>query len=214
MPGLSRFRRSELLRAMKFILAKKIEMSQIFRPDGTVVPVTLLQAGPCVVTQVKDDERDGYKAVQLGFTETKKLAKPQENHLKGLPKLQILREFRLTETDDVKRGDTIDATKFVAGDRVHVTGTSKGKGFQGTVKRHGFHGSPASHGHKDQLRMPGSIGAGGVQRVFKGKKMAGQTGNVRVTVKNLEIVDVKDGIIALKGAVPGARNTILEIRSV
>lgn len=197
---------------MKFILAKKIEMSQIFRPDGTVVPVTLCQAGPCTVTQVKTGDRDGYEAVQLGFGEAKRLATPLENHLKDLSKLRTLREFRVANAVDMKRGDTVDASVFAAGDRVDVTGTSKGKGFQGGVKRHGFHGSPATHGHKDQLRMPGSIGAGGVQRVFKGKKMAGRTGDERVTVKNLEVVDVKDGIIALKGAVPGARHAILEIR--
>lgn len=198
---------------MKFILAKKIEMSQIFRPDGTVVPVTLLQAGPCVVTQVKSDERDGYTAVQLGFVKTKTSTKPKTGHLKGLPNLHVLREFRVDESGDLKRGDTVEATQFVAGDHIDVTGISKGKGFQGVVKRHGFHGSPASHGHKDQLRMPGSIGAGGVQRVLKGQRMAGRMGNAFVTVKNLEVVDVANGMIAVKGAVPGARNTVLELRS-
>jgi large subunit ribosomal protein L3 len=199
---------------MKFILAKKIEMSQIFRPDGTVVPVTLLQAGPCVVTQVKADERDGYRAIQIGFMQTKNLLKPQEGHLKDLPKVAILREFRVDDAGDMKRGDTVDAEAFSVGDRVDVTGVSKGKGFQGVVKRHGFHGSPATHGHKDQLRMPGSIGAGGVQRVLKGRRMAGRMGNAQVTVKNLEVVDVKNGVIAVKGAVPGARNTVLELRSI
>ncbi len=199
---------------MKFILAKKIEMSQVVRPDGTVVPVTLLQAGPCVVTQVKDEPTDGYKAVQVGFLEAKRLAKPQEGHLKDLPKLRTLREFRVDDVASVKRGDTIEASAFAAGDVVDVTGTSKGKGFQGVVKRHHFHGHPKSHGHKDQERMPGSSGAGGLQHVLKGTKKPGRMGGDTVTVKNLEIVDVRDGVLAVKGAVPGARNAILELRTV
>lgn len=200
---------------MKCILAKKLEMSQVFRPDGTVVPVTLVQAGPCVVTQVKTAESDGYNAVQLGFMEAKKLPKPEEGHLKDLPKLRFLSEFRLDDPAGFNRGDKIEANAFATGDVVDVTGVSKGKGFQGVVKRHGFHGHPASHGHKDQLRMPGSIGAGGVQHVLKGRRMAGRMGGDQVTVKNLQIVEIRDnGIVALKGAVPGARNAVLEIRSV
>ena len=200
---------------MKFILAKKIEMSQIFRPDGAVVPVTLVQAGPCVVTQVKTQETDGYAAVQLGFLPKKELAKPEAGHLKDLPQLSVLREFRLSDAPTVKRGDAVEASVFVPGDVIQVTGMSKGKGFQGVVKRHGFHGSPASHGHKDQLRMPGSIGPGGVQHVIKGRRMAGRMGDERVTVKNLEIVEVCDnGILAVKGAVPGARNGILELQTI
>lgn len=200
---------------MKCILAKKLEMSQVFRPDGTVVPVTLVQAGPCVVTQVKTKETDGYDAVQVGFLTATKLSKPQEGHLKDLAKVRTLREFRVDDASAFKRGDTIEASVFAIGDDVDVTGTSKGKGFQGVVKRHGFHGHPASHGHKDQLRMPGSIGAGGPQHVFKGRRMAGHMGNETVTVQNLEVVEVRDqGIIALKGAVPGARNAILEIQTV
>lgn len=198
---------------MKFILAKKIEMSQVFRPDGTVVPVTLLRAGPCVVTQVKDVPTDGYTAVQIGFLETKKLAKPQEGHLKDLPKLRVLREFRVDDAAPVKRGDTIEASAFAAGDVVDVTGTSKGKGFQGVVKRHHFHGGPKTHGHKDQERMPGSSGAGGLQHVLKGTRKPGRMGGDSVTVKNLEVVEVRDGILAVKGAVPGARNTVLELRT-
>lgn len=198
---------------MKFILAKKIEMSQVFRPDGTVVPVTLVQAGPCVVTQIKEAADAGYTAVQVGFLPAKKLAKPEEGHLKDLPKLSILREFRIEDPSAFKRGDSIEAAVFQVGDKVDVCGVSKGKGFQGVVKRHGFHGHPASHGHKDQLRMPGSIGAGGVQHVLKGKRMAGHMGDERITVKNLQVVELREnGIIALKGAVPGARNAILELR--
>lgn len=199
---------------MKFILAKKLEMSQVFRPDGTVVPVTLLQAGPCTVTQVKKAENDGYLAVQLGFLPKKKLAKPQEVHLKDLPKFSVLREFRVTESDSYNRGDSIEAAKFSPGDVVEVTGTSKGKGFQGVVKRHGFHGSPATHGHKDQERMPGSSGAGGVQHVFKGTRKPGRMGGDTVTVKNLEVMEIRDnGILAVKGAVPGARNAVIELRT-
>lgn len=198
---------------MKFILAKKLEMSQVFRPDGTVVPVTLLQAGPCVVTQVRFNETDGSVAVQLGFLQAKRLAKPQEGHLIDLPKLHVLREFRFNNRIELKRGDTLEAGTFVPGDVVEVTGVSKGKGFQGVVKRHGFAGHSPTHGHKDQERMPGSIGAGGAQHVFKGRRMAGRMGGERVTVKRLQIMEVREkGILAVKGAVPGARNATLEIR--
>lgn len=205
------------IKNMKFILAKKLEMSQVFRPDGTVIPVTLLQAGPCVVTQVKNAATDGYKAVQVGFMSVKKVSKPQEGHLKDLPKLRELREFRVDEKEEfsLKRGDTIEASVFAQGDKVDVTGTSKGKGFQGVVKRHGFHGSPATHGHKDQLRMPGSSGAGGVQHVFKGTRKPGRMGGDTVTVKNLEVVEVRDGgILVVRGAVPGPRNAVIELRTV
>ncbi|MBU1032397.1 MAG: 50S ribosomal protein L3 [Patescibacteria group bacterium] len=198
---------------MKFILGKKLEMSQVFRPDGTVVPVTLVKAGPCVVTQIKDEKKDGYKAVQIGYLTCKKLAKPIAGHLKDLDKLRELREFRVDDISAFKRGDTFEASSFEVGDVIHVTGTSKGKGFQGVVKRHGFHGSPASHGHKDQLRMPGSIGCTGAQRVFPGRRMAGRMGGDQVTVKNLEVIEVNDGVIAIKGALPGARNSIVELRT-
>ncbi|HPN14694.1 MAG TPA: 50S ribosomal protein L3 [bacterium] len=200
---------------MKCILAKKIEMSQVYRPDGTVIPVTLVQAGPCVVTQVKTQDKDGYVAVQLGFLNAKRLNKPMEGHLKDLPKLKIVREFRLPSAGELKKGDVLEAAIFEPGETIEVTGRSKGKGFQGVVKRHGFHGQPASHGHKDQLRMPGSIGAGGVQRVFKGLRMAGRMGDENVTVKNLNVVEVRDGgILAIKGAIPGGRNGIIAIQTV
>ena len=145
----------------------------------------------------------------------KRLTKPEEGHLKDLPKSRVLREFRLEEQPTQKRGDMVEASVFAIGDTVDVTGVSKGKGFQGVVKRHGFHGHPASHGHKDQLRMPGSIGAGGPQHVFKGRRMAGRMGNETVTVQNLQVIELREnGVIALKGAVPGARNAVIEIRSV
>ncbi|MDD5726185.1 MAG: 50S ribosomal protein L3 [Patescibacteria group bacterium] len=199
---------------MKFILAKKLEMSQVFLPNGTVVPVTLVQAGPCVVAQVKTEEKDGYQAVQLGFLNAKRLSKPMTGHQQDLPKSRILQEFRLDQPTELKRGDMVEASTFAAGDTIEVSGTSKGKGFQGVVKRHHFHGHPSTHGHKDQLRMPGSIGAGGVQRVFKGVRMAGRMGGETVTVKNLSVVEVRDGgVLAIKGAVPGARNSILSIQT-
>jgi len=200
---------------MKFILAKKLQMSQVFQDDGTVVPVTLVQAGPCVVTQVKTGEKDGYQAVQLGFLNAKRLSKPLEGHLKDLPRARFMSEFRLDQVADMKRGDTVEASAFAAGDVVEVSGTSKGKGFQGVVRRHHFHGHPSTHGHKDQLRMPGSIGAGGVQKVMKGRRMAGRMGDETVTVKNLKVVEVREGgVLAIKGAVPGARNAILKIQTV
>jgi large subunit ribosomal protein L3 len=198
---------------MKFILAKKLEMTQVIRPDGTVVPVTLVQAGPCVVTQVKTAEKDGVSAVQVGFSPVKSLNKPEAGHLKDLPQMSELRDFRV-ENPEMKRGDAIEASVFQPGDMVNVTGVSKGKGFQGVVKRHGFHGHPTSHGHKDQARMPGSIGAGGPQHVFKGRRMAGHMGHAQTTVQKLQVVEVRDGgILAIKGAVPGARHTVLEIVS-
>jgi len=198
---------------MKFILATKLEMTQVIRPDGTVVPVTLVQAGPCVVTQVKSSEKDGVAAVQVGFLPKKTLSKPEAGHLKDLPQMSELRDFRVEGTE-LKRGDAIEASVFQVGDMINVTGVSKGKGFQGVVKRHGFHGHPSSHGHKDQLRMPGSIGAGGPQHVFKGRRMAGRMGNAQTTVQKLEVVEIRDGgVLAIKGAVPGARHTVLEIVS-
>lgn len=199
---------------MKFILATKLEMTQVHRPDGTVVPVTLVQAGPCVVTQVKTTEKDGVAAVQVGFLPKKTLNKPEAGHLKDLPQMSELHDFRVEAGSELKRGDAIEASVFQPGDLVHVTGVSKGKGFQGVVKRHGFHGHPTTHGHKDQARMPGSIGAGGPQHVFKGRRMAGRMGNAQVTVQKLQVVEVRDGgILAIKGAVPGARHTVLEIVS-
>lgn len=202
------------IRIMKFILGKKLEMSQVYGPDGSVIPVTLVKAGPCYVTQVMNKDRNGYEAVQLGFEVIKKLNKPQEGQLKELPKLRHLAEFRV-DAPTQQRGEVIEATAFQPGEFVQVVGVSKGKGFQGVVKRHGFHGHPTSHGHKDQERMPGSIGAGGVQHVLKGRRMAGRMGDDQVTVKNLKIIEVRaDGILAIKGAIPGSRNTLIQIMSV
>ena len=191
-------------------------MTQIFKEKGTVVPVTAVFVGNNFVTQVKTKEKDGYSAVQVGFGPEKKANKAKIGHLKGIASLRNLKEFIIEETEasQIKRGSKISAQVFVEGDVVDVSGISKGKGFQGVVKRHGFHGQKTSHGHKDQERMPGSIGAGGVQRVFKGVRMAGRMGGDNVTVKNLEIAGIEEekGILYIKGAVPGARNSLLLIK--
>jgi len=190
-------------------------MTQIFREDGTVVPVTRVQAGPCVVTQVKTAKRDGVSAVQVGFGSQKsfRLTKPLKGHLKDIDAVRHMRDFRAPEDHGLSRGDSFTVSIFSAGDRVQVEGVSKGKGFQGVVKRHKFHGSPASHGHKDQLRMPGSIGSADPARVFKGTRMGGHMGDQQVTVKNLEIVaiDEENNELLVKGAVPGARGGLLMI---
>jgi len=198
---------------MKFILGKKIEMTQKFREDGEVVPVTAVLAGPCVVTQIRTQEKDGYDAVQIGFELSKKVNKPEGGHLKDLGNLANLSEFRMSEVSNLKRGDEIDVSTFEVGNKVKVTSTSKGKGFQGVVKRYGFKGSMATHGHKDQLRMPGSIGATGPARVFKGTRMAGRMGGEQITVSNLEIIEINkdNNILFIKGAIPGARNGLVKI---
>jgi large subunit ribosomal protein L3 len=202
----------ESAEAMKFILATKIGMTQLYTDEGTVVPVTVVAAGPMTVTQIRSKSRDGYDAVQVGFGTTKHLKKPQRGHLKDLGSFRWLREFR-TAPDQYERGQKIDASIFVKGDRVTVRGIGKGKGFAGVVKRHGFRGGWASHGAKHSLRQPGSIGASWPERVRRGTRMAGRMGGKRVTVKNLEVayVDGERGILALRGAVPGARGTLLEI---
>ncbi len=195
-------------------------MTQIFRDNGIVVPVTRVSAGPCVVTQVKTKEHDGVNGLQVGFGSQKvfRLSKSVQGHVKDLSvgegTLRHLREVNLGESkNNLKRGDVFTVSIFEPGEKVKVTGKSKGRGFQGVVKRHGFHGSPASHGHKDQLRMPGSIGATGPARVFKGTRMAGQMGDTQVTVLNLEIVEIdkEKNELLIKGAVPGARNGMLLI---
>ena len=198
---------------MKFILAEKKEMTQQFAEDGTVIPVTRVVAGPCVITQSKTVDKDGYTAVQLAFGKKNHINKPLAGHLKDLGKFRYLKEFKVSaeEASKIKIGDKITVNIFQPGDIVKVSGTSKGKGFQGVVKRWGFHGSPASHGHKDQLRMPGSIGATGPAHVFKGTKMGGRMGGSQVTVTNLEIIKINPDTneIFIKGAVPGPRNNLL-----
>lgn len=203
---------------MKFLIGYKQEMTQQYREDGTVVPVTVVKAEPIIVTQVKTADKEGYNAVQLGIGEKKNTVRSQKGHLKsilasGRRPFKELQEYRVDDTSKFKVGDSIDVGVFQPGDIVNVSGVSKGKGFQGVVKRHGFHGSPASHGHKDQLRMPGSIGAQDAQRVFKGMRMGGRMGTDAVTVKNLEIikVDASSNLIYVKGALPGSRNSIVKI---
>lgn len=198
---------------MKFILGKKIEMTQRFKEDGIVVPVTVVEAGPCIITQIKNAEKEGYNSVQIGFGEKKKLNKSITGHLKGLKNSRYLKEFRVDEINKMEKGKQITVSAFTVGDKLDVIGTSKGKGFQGVVKRHGFKGSKATHGNKDQLRMPGSIGATDAARVFKGKRMGGHMGDERVTVKNLEVIEVdkENNYLYIKGAVPGARNGLLMI---
>jgi large subunit ribosomal protein L3 len=204
---------------MKFILGQKLGMSRIFREDGKAEAVTLIKAGPAAVVQIKNSETDGYDAVQMGFGErkAKNVKKSQKVHFKNLGNFRFVREFRYPEKSDSLPavGDKIDVSWFQAGELVKISGLSKGKGFQGTVKRHGFRGGPATHGQKHRLRAPGSIGATTPQHVLKGKRMAGRMGGERVTVKNLKImeVDAENNVLAVKGAIPGRRGTLLEIRS-
>ncbi len=190
-------------------------MTQVYLGSGEVVPVTRVLAGPCQVVQVKDGVKDNAVALQLGFGAKRafRQAKPEAGHTKDLEPVQFLRDFGIEKVEGIERGDIITVETFGIGDKVTVIGTSKGKGFAGVVKRHHFRGAPASHGHKHDLRAPGSIGAGGVQRVFKGMRMAGRMGGERVTVKNLEIVEVHadTGEPYIKGAVPGGRNGLIMI---
>ncbi len=197
---------------MKVLLGKKLEMTQVFREDGTVVPVTLVQAGPCTVTAVRQNEQGKTTAI-LGYGTKKHIAKPQQEDWKDLGSFALVREFAMEEGEAMERGQKIDVSIFEPGSKITVVGTSKGKGFQGVVKRHSFHGSPASHGHKDQLRMPGSVGAQGPQRIFKGVRMAGHMGSDQITVKNLEVVQVDpaNNIIAIRGAVPGSRGSFVTL---
>jgi len=198
---------------MKALLGTKIGMTQILSEDGTATPVTLIQAGPVTVTQVKSLEKDGYNAVQVAFGSGKNLSKAVAGHVKSSnisPK--YIREFRVEElTDDLSIGSTIDVSAFALGDHVSATGTSKGKGFAGTVKRHNFNTSKKTHGGNGNVRKPGSIGSMYPQKVFKGKRMAGRMGGERVTVKNLEVayLDAENNLIGLKGAVPGPRKSLI-----
>jgi len=197
---------------MKFLLGKKIGMSQRFRADGTVVPVTVISATPNTVTALRTPEHDGYTAVQLGFGEHKKQNKPISGHLKDLPAVETMREVR--DLTGFERGAQLTVSQFALGEFVDVVGLSKGKGFQGVVKRHHFAGGPRTHGHKDNARMPGSIGAGGNQHVIKGTRMGGHMGDERVTVKNLEVMEIDEAkhTLAVKGAVPGATGSLVILK--
>lgn len=203
---------------MKALITRKIGMTSTIADDGTVQAVTLLSASPCVITQVKTDETDGYTAVQVGFEEAKeaKVAKPQAGHLKSSKQLpKIIREFRVDEvTEDLSVGKELTAEVFSVGDTVHVTGTSKGKGWAGTIKRHNFHRQRKTHGGKGNTRKVGSIGSMYPQHILKGKKMAGQLGATQVTVRNLRValVDAEKGYIGVIGAVPGPRKGIVIVK--
>jgi large subunit ribosomal protein L3 len=206
---------------MKGILGKKVGMTQIFDARGEVIPVTVIEAGPCFVAQIKSVERDGYSAVQLGFEEVqpKRLNRPQLHHLQksDLPALRYLREIRLNEEDAAgfKEGQRVTVDLFATGDHVDVTGSSKGRGFAGVVRRYGFSGGPKTHGQSDRHRTPGAIGACKTPgRVMKGKRMPGRMGGERVTVQGLEVmlVDPERNLLLVRGAVPGAQNGLLLIR--
>lgn len=206
---------------MKGMIGKKVGMTQVFDERGTVVPVTVIQAGPCYVTQVRNMERDGYVSVQLGYGQTKpkNLTKGELGHLQklDLPALRHLREFRLAETIEfaVEEGQEITVDVFERGELVDVIGISKGRGHAGTIKRHGFSRGPKTHGQSDRMRSPGSIGMCATPaRTLKGKKMAGRMGNDRVTVQNLPVVviDPENDLLAVKGSVPGAKGSIVIIK--
>ena len=196
-------------------LGKKIGMTQIFRDNGNVVPVTLIEAGPCVVTQVKTRDRDGYEAVQLGFGEKKRPNKPMQGHFRASKASRYLREVQADDPAEFAVGQTIGVDIFSEGEKVDIIGRSKGRGFAGTMKRHGFGGGPRTHGQSDRARAPGSIGGGTTPgKVFKGLKMAGHMGNRRITVKGLEVVgvDTDRNILLVKGGIPGAPNSLVQIR--
>jgi len=200
------------------MLGRKVGMTQVFSEKGVVIPVTVISAGPCVVTQVRTAASDGYEAVQLGFEQVpaRKITRPEQGHLKAAGLLvRILREFSADNVQDHQPGELINVELFTAGQLVDVSGNSKGRGFAGVVKRHHFRGGPKTHGQSDRHRAPGSIGAGTTPgRVWKGQKMAGRMGGKRVTVQNLEVVEViaDKNLLLIKGSVPGAPNALLQIR--
>ncbi len=205
---------------MKGIIGKKLGMTQIFDENGNVIPVTVIEAGPCYVTQIRSGERDGYAAVQLGFGETKpqRLTKGELGHLRrnNLPALRHLREFRLKNGElDVEEGQQLKVDVFAKGERVDIIGTSKGRGFAGTIKRHHFHRGPKTHGQSDRERAPGSVGSTTTPgRTYKGQRMAGRMGGDRVTAENLEVVviDTERNLLAVRGSVPGANDGIVVIK--
>ena len=196
------------------IIGKKIGMTQVFRDNGRMEAVTLIEAGPCTITQVKTAEKEGYDAVQLGFGQAKKLTKAEQGHVKELGKFKHLREFTITDAKSVKVGDKVDVSVFQPGDVVNVAGISKGKGFAGTVKRHHFKGGKKTHGQSDRTRAPGAIGATTTPgHVLKGLRMAGHMGLDRVTVHRLEVFKTDPGknLLLVRGAVPGNRDGLLLI---
>ncbi|MEK7149105.1 MAG: 50S ribosomal protein L3 [Patescibacteria group bacterium] len=203
---------------MKFLLGKKIGMSQVFDSAGNVTPVTLVEAGPLTVLQRKTKEKDGYESLQFGFgtRKAKNIKKPQKGHFKEMGSFSVVREFRIEGLDAVPEvGAKVDVSVFKEGDAVKVAGITKAKGFQGVVKRHGFHGASATHGTKHAHREPGSIGATWPQRVIKGRRMAGRMGADRVTIEGLRVVkiDQTHNLLAINGAIPGRNGGLLEIIS-
>ena len=203
----------------KAIIGRKLGMTQIFDKKGSVIPVTVIEAGPCIIAQVKTIEKDGYEAIQLGFGEIKDkhINKPEKGHFgkNNIANKKHLREFRLDSIEGMNVGDEIKADIFAAGEKIDVQGTSKGKGFQGVIKRHGQHRGPMGHGSMYH-RRPGSMGPTSTPgRVFKGKKLPGHMGKVTVTVQNLDVVrvDMDKNVLLIKGSVPGAKGAILKIKS-
>ena len=202
---------------LRGFLGKKIGMTQVFRENGNVVPVTLIEAGPCVITQVKTVDSDGYEAVQLGFDTLKRPNKPMQGHFRSSGARRYLREVKADDPSEYSVGQTIGIDIFAEGEKVDIIGRSKGRGFAGTMKRHGFGGGPRTHGQSDRARAPGSIGGGTTPgKVFKGLKMAGHMGSRRITVKGLEVVgvDIDRNILMVKGGIPGAPNSLVQIRKV
>jgi large subunit ribosomal protein L3 len=198
------------------LIGRKIGMTQLFQDEGEVV-VTAIEAGPCFVTQVKTEAKDGYNAVQLGFGEAKSLSSPKKGQVKEIGQLKHLREFEVDDVKSVQVGQKVDADMFKPGDIINVTGISKGKGFAGVVKRHHFAGGPKTHGQSDRHRAPGSVGATtSPGRVFKGLRMAGHMGDRRVTVRNLRVLNVDLGrhLLLVRGAVPGTKKGLLLIKKV
>ena len=196
------------------LLGRKLGMLQVFDDQGRMRSATVIEAGPCLITQLKTDERDGYSAAQIGFGARKHTNKPMRGHLQRQVDLRYLREFKVDNPSDHKVGERVGVELFQKGDSVDVTGTSKGRGFAGVVKRHHFAGGPKTHGQSDRHRAPGSVGAGGYSRTFKGMRMGGHMGDEQVTVLNLEVIesDPARGLLIVAGSVPGARLSLLKIR--
>ena len=204
---------------MAGIIGKKIRMTQIFDDGGKVIPVTVISAGPCYVTQIKTMETDGYNAVQLGYVELKEkhTSKPLAGHCKKaqLPPLKYLREFRSLTAPEAKIGDQVKVEIFAAGEIVQVVATSKGRGFQGAMRRHGFRGANKTHGQSDRWRAPGSLGQSSYpSRVFKGQRMAGKMGNDRVTLSSAQVIkiDAEKNLMFIKGSIPGATDSLVEVK--
>ena len=204
---------------MKTLIGKKVGMTQIFDEKGRVVPVTVIEAGPCVIAQVKSVETDGYNAIQLGFGDVKesKLNKPEKGHFAkaNIAPKKHLREFRVDSVDGITVGTELTVSEFAEGDKLDIQGTSKGKGFQGVIKRHGQHRGPMAHGSMYH-RRPGSMGANSTpSRVFKGKKLPGHMGRVTVTIQNLDVIKVDNdkNVVLVKGSVPGPKGAILKLKT-